>query len=213
MNDLSAMERGVAPAGQGGLCNGRLKHPTPDGRTTCGKSAGWGTPHRGTGRCTLHLGSTPSHVRHAQEQQARAGSAPRCARHDHRHAAVEHALALAHGQMLYAAQTVAELPAERLVVTDRSGATRVSGQVTFFQDALREYSRQAHDVVQLGLDEQRVQLEERRVEVMIRVLQRVLAELSERTAARLGHELPELAGEIVGPLVHAAILDVGAEVA
>ncbi len=128
-------------------------------------------------------------------------------------AAVEHALALAHGQMLYAAQTVAELPAERLVVTDRSGATRVSGQVTFFQDALREYSRQAHDVVQLGLDEQRVQLEERRVEVMIRVLQRVLAELSERTAARLGHELPELAGEIVGPLVHAAILEVGAEVA
>ncbi len=43
-------------------------------------------------------------------------------------AAVEHALALAHGQMLFAAETVAELPAERLVVTDRSGATRVCGQ-------------------------------------------------------------------------------------
>ncbi len=67
--------------------------------------------------------------------------------------------------------------------------------------------------MQLRLDEQRVQLEERRVEVMIRVLQRVLVQLSERTAARLGHELPELAGEVVGPLVHAAILDIGAEVA
>ncbi len=135
------VEHGAMPSGHGGLCGGRLKQAVPDGRTTCGKSAGWGTPHRGTGR-TLHLGSTPSHVRHAQEQQARAQAArlgvPVTTTGT---AAVEHALALAHGQMLFAAETVAELPAERLVVTDRSGATRVCGQVAFFQDALRDYSR------------------------------------------------------------------------
>ncbi len=64
-----------------------------------------------------------------------------------------------------------------------------------------------------GVAERKVRLDEQRSDVMIRVLQRVLVELRERTSARLGHELPELAGEVIGPLVHAAILEVGAEVA
>jgi hypothetical protein len=36
----------------------------------CRKSAGWGTPHPGRGRCSLHLGCTPDHVRRAARQEA-----------------------------------------------------------------------------------------------------------------------------------------------
>jgi hypothetical protein len=38
----------------------------------CTQPAGWGTPHPGTGRCKLHAGNTASHVKAAQEEQARA---------------------------------------------------------------------------------------------------------------------------------------------
>lgn len=36
----------------------------------CGKPAGWGTSHPGTGRCRLHLGTTAVHVTAAQRIQA-----------------------------------------------------------------------------------------------------------------------------------------------
>jgi hypothetical protein len=36
----------------------------------CRKSAGWGTPHPGRGRCSLHGGCTPDHVKHAARQEA-----------------------------------------------------------------------------------------------------------------------------------------------
>jgi hypothetical protein len=37
---------------------------------TCGKPAGWGTPHK-TGRCSLHGGNTPTHRKAAQKQIVR----------------------------------------------------------------------------------------------------------------------------------------------
>ena len=37
----------------------------------CGKPSGWGTPHRGSGRCSLHGGSTGTHRAAAQVEQAR----------------------------------------------------------------------------------------------------------------------------------------------
>lgn len=42
------------------------------GGGTCTQTAGWGTSHPGTGRCKLHGGNTKSHVKAAQEEQARA---------------------------------------------------------------------------------------------------------------------------------------------
>lgn len=36
----------------------------------CQKSAGWGTPHPGRGRCSLHGGCTHDHVKHAARQEA-----------------------------------------------------------------------------------------------------------------------------------------------
>ena len=37
----------------------------------CGRPAGWGTDHRGTGRCRLHGGATPNHQLAHQRDQAR----------------------------------------------------------------------------------------------------------------------------------------------
>lgn len=48
------------------FCGGPLKQR----EGTCTRPAGWGTPHPGIGRCKLHGGSTSSHVKHAQQQQA-----------------------------------------------------------------------------------------------------------------------------------------------
>jgi P27 family predicted phage terminase small subunit len=39
-----------------GKCGGKKKQ----GEGTCGRPAGWGTPHPGTGRCKLHGGCAPS---------------------------------------------------------------------------------------------------------------------------------------------------------
>lgn len=41
------------------------------GKPPCGRPAGWGTPHPGIGRCKLHGGCTPNHVKGAQIEQAR----------------------------------------------------------------------------------------------------------------------------------------------
>lgn len=37
----------------------------------CGRPAGWGTQHAGWGRCKLHGGSTPNHIRAAEVEQTR----------------------------------------------------------------------------------------------------------------------------------------------
>jgi hypothetical protein len=42
----------------GGKCGGKKKQ----GEGTCTQSAGWGTPHPGSGRCKLHGGCAPSSV-------------------------------------------------------------------------------------------------------------------------------------------------------
>jgi hypothetical protein len=49
-------------------CGGPRKH----GAGPCGRPAGWGTDHPGTGRCKLHGGATYSHRRHAEEKRAQA---------------------------------------------------------------------------------------------------------------------------------------------
>lgn len=51
-----------------GRCNG----VKPDRTGLCRSFAGTQTPHKGTGRCARHGGSTPSHVLHAQKNAAMA---------------------------------------------------------------------------------------------------------------------------------------------
>ena len=48
----------MIPAGHG-FCNSRTKQ----GKSFCERPAGWGTDHVGIGRCKLHGGSTPTHMK------------------------------------------------------------------------------------------------------------------------------------------------------
>lgn len=215
--EFSDAERMDGPASGSGHartpCGARLKQARDDGRTTCDRPAGWGTDHVGTGTCRTHGGNTPNHRKHAQEQQARAQAArlgvPVVTSGA---AAVEHALALAHGQMLVAAAVVAELPPDQLVVLDKSGSSRVCGQVAFFQESLRDYARQAKDVVGLGLDAQRLQFERDRVEMMIVAFQRAIGLVRELALADGANVAEVLADHSLGPLVYQALTEVGGEV-
>lgn len=58
-----------APGPGKALCGAQRPHQ-PKG-VLCRRVAGHGTDHLGTGRCSRHGGSTPSHVLSAREQQAR----------------------------------------------------------------------------------------------------------------------------------------------
>ncbi len=51
-------------AGKTKLCGAKKT----DGSGTCKHPAGWGTPHNGRGRCKWHGGSTPTHVKAAQNE-------------------------------------------------------------------------------------------------------------------------------------------------
>lgn len=56
------------PSGHdGGKCGAKKRQ----GEGTCEKSAGWGTPHVGVGRCRLHGGNTRDHVNAGQRELAR----------------------------------------------------------------------------------------------------------------------------------------------
>ncbi len=61
-----AIESGDIPEGEvGGQCGAETR-----GGTLCEKAAGWGTDHVGIGRCKLHGGNMPTHVKRAQLVQA-----------------------------------------------------------------------------------------------------------------------------------------------
>lgn len=54
---------------RGSKCGGPKRQGPPGGK--CTRPAGWGTSHVGTGRCKLHGGCTPSHVKAGQQELAR----------------------------------------------------------------------------------------------------------------------------------------------
>jgi hypothetical protein len=55
------------PADGHDTCGAKARSGKP-----CGRPAGWGTSHAGTGRCKLHGGNTPTQMVAAQREQAQA---------------------------------------------------------------------------------------------------------------------------------------------
>lgn len=138
--------------GHASVCGATLKQAREDGRTTCENARGFRTDHPGYGTCFLHAGSTPNGIAAAQEEQAktvarRLGVPVETSAV----AAVHEALAHARGQVLFHAMRVSADDAP-VTQTDRSGLTRPSVHVKLYQEALREYARQARDAVQLGIE-------------------------------------------------------------
>jgi len=84
--------------------------------SACTRPAGWGTPHAGTGRCKLHGGSTPSHVKAASVAIARQEVAERGLRIDiSPQEALLDELARSYGWVVYLEGKVGELKEHDLV--------------------------------------------------------------------------------------------------
>jgi hypothetical protein len=83
----------------------------------CGKPAGWGTDHNGTGHCRLHGGASPNGRKHAQAQQAVAAVVTYgLAREIDPHQALLEELHRTAGHVAWLQIKVAELEAEHVVV-------------------------------------------------------------------------------------------------
>jgi hypothetical protein len=79
--------------------------------TACGRNAGWGTGHPGTGRCKLHGGSTPTHelagALHLARREAAAMGRP-LERADP-HEAILECIRIAAGEVFYCSERIDEL--------------------------------------------------------------------------------------------------------
>ncbi len=177
----------------------------------CGLSAGAGTDHLGYGLCKHHGGSTPNARQQAKGQQARdlLGTLGVVDDPSRLPVPVVHAeLQLSAAKQLAAVrwleQQVGALPVER------------AGD-SVWTKLLRQQRRDCDDLLvrlaHLGINEARLRLEGRRVDAMVLLIQRVLANRQAAVEKAVGHPVPELSPETVGPLVHAELLALGGEIA
>jgi hypothetical protein len=165
-----------------GLCGSRLKQPRPDGRSTCALAAGYKTPHPGIGRCHLHGGTTPTHIAAAQRQQAVTllgtlgvvddpASLPTPAVH-------------AELELSAAKQLAAVRWLEQQVGALRPEQVEISPWPAMLREHRRDSDRLMLELVRLGLDARRVQLEERHLDLLQAAM--------DQFARALGHD-PETA--------------------
>jgi hypothetical protein len=199
-----------------------------DGRTRpCLLPAGWGTDHVGVGRCKLHGGSTPTHVRAAQRAQAEVAvvtyGLPRN---------VEPAIALIEevhrtaGHVAWLGALIATLNHDgdgydqidgedgRSIYRPRSGLKQVdmtgrfekpSVWVELYQVERKHLAAVAKAALDADTAARIVKLEEDRAELIAGGLRWLLAALGTELAARL--QLPDV------DAVRTVVLDAGAELA
>jgi hypothetical protein len=155
----------------------------------CGLSAGWGTDHRGIGRCRKHGGNTPTHVKSAVVAEARRDVVLFGARRDvHPAEALLELVQWTAGEVDYWRQRVRLLEERELTW----GLTKVKegGQDTgtteearphiaysMLVDASNRLEKYSTAALKAGVDERRVRLAEQQGTLLQGVLVAVLAEL------------------------------------
>jgi hypothetical protein len=189
--DVSASGRDSAPDLDGcekNHCHGRRR----DGSgKVCHRPAGWGTDHAGTGRCKLHGGSTVSHRRAAQVEEARAAvvtyGLPREV--DPGQALLEEVHRTA-GHVAWLASVVADLEREEVVwgvveetdkpVTESGGGTETKRKavphayITLYQSERQHLARVSKAAIDAGVSERVVAVYEQIAGSYVTVLERVL---------------------------------------
>lgn len=145
------------------------------GGGACRRPAGWGTGHAGVGRCKLHGGATPNHQKSAEDQQARAllgtlgvVADPSSLPVPIVHAELELSAAKQLAAVAWLEQQVGQLPTNRVDTSPWPGMLR---------DARRDCDRLLVELARLGLDARRVQLEERQVDTMVLLVERLVRRL------------------------------------
>jgi hypothetical protein len=197
-------------------CGAKLRGGT--GR--CRKHAGWGTSHVGWGACRLHSGSTRSQVLHSAKLEAEAmalrvmGVEVSIAPED----ALQKCIDITHGEIVYCdmrigslreAEAATPISSERQhEELDRHGAVhelsdRTSEStaqlhiwITTKQGAVDRLARYAKMALDAGVEERRVQLGERRAEIIATVILAVVGQLVMSAEQRA--RVPALLAEHVG---------------
>lgn len=180
------------PSGVPGVTCGADKNPDrPDG---CGLSAGWGTNHKGTGRCRKHGGNTPTHVKSAVVAQAKQDVMLFGARRDiHPADALLELVQWTAGEVDYWRQRVRVLEEHELTwgVTrvkeggdDRGTTEEAKPNVAYSMlvDASNRLERYSASALKAGVDERRVKLAEQQGTLIQGVLVAVLGELGHDVA-------------------------------
>lgn len=151
-----------------------------DGSGTCRRPAGWGTPHPGIGRCKLHGGSSPTHVRNANDQILDRRVREELAKLDV--APVDDPLSVLSGLLGQAiafkdamARRVNELSEIRY--EDTKGAEQLRSEVQLLERAYDRVEKFATSMARLNIDDRLAAISERRAKLVAEALAAVLGEL------------------------------------
>lgn len=121
---------------------------------TCGRPAGWGTDHKGIGRCKNHLGTTRNHRKSADVEKARRSAellgVPVTTTV---FAALQDALDAANGMKRGVEQMVQEAAAGE-------GDVKLGTALVFYSDAIRELAKTAKIYADAGVEERIAKLQE-----------------------------------------------------
>jgi len=184
-------------------CGSRKKR----GEGTCTRPAGWGTNHVGSGHCKLHGGSSPGGVLFAARQEVGLnGSFGMATMIDvSPQEALLTCVRLAAGHVAYATHKVAELQqeeeiqrleetSERTFVTDegkdlttveeKDKGPAVHIWIKVQHECMDRLARYAKSAIDAGIEERKVRLAERWIEVLTDVLDGVFKDLKLTPAQR-----------------------------
>lgn len=161
----------------------------------CNQPAGWGTPY-GHGRCKLHGGATPTHVKAAQRREAeRAVAVFGLPREVDAHEALLEEVHRAAGHVAWLGVVVAQLEKNQVVhgivrtVQLPDGTRTVEARaaihpwVRLYQEERDRLVRVAKAAIDAGVAEQQVRLAEGQAQQLAQVIRAVLTDL--------GHDLAD----------------------
>lgn len=150
------------------LCGAQKRNGKP-----CLREAGWGTDHPGQGRCKHHAGSTLSGKMSATRTEAEKLATPVPTTPSE---ALQHAMDLTYGQLIYASQRVAQLEEEQVFVNSISGKIP-HHWIRFQRQLTKELADYAKVAANVGIAERRTALQEAEADMVGRYLEAVLGEL------------------------------------
>jgi len=155
----------------------------------CSKPAGWGTPYR-HGRCRLHGGASPTHVKAAQRREAeRAVESLGLPREVEPHGALVEEVHRAAGHVAWLGEVVGQLDRNQLVhgitrtVQLPDGSRTVEARaainiwVKLYQDERDRLVRVAKAAIDAGVAERQVRLAEGQAQQLAQVIRAILTDL------------------------------------
>lgn len=157
---------------------------------TCSLPAGWGTPHKGYGRCRKHFGNAPTVARTAEAERVEREARAELARLDVTPVdnAIEELQALAGGGLAWE-RAIGDMVNELTSIRYESehGGEQLPAEVALLERALDRCERVLVAMARLNLDERLVRLTDRQAQLVTEVLKGALDDLGiDRSEAEVG---------------------------